>query len=511
MIKIQKPAEAPETLQKAQKLVEGWKKDYKKIRKRTRARERLASFVKSIDIDSSMYAASDVKSALVRSHYGKCVFCESRILHVGHGDVEHFRPKGGFTVFDSSRASQRSDLSHDNPYIGLAYDWNNLFLACQICNQVYKKNFFDMMPDTAEAGQDLSEMDDEKRREISEKRAERAKPFEDVHDEKAVLIHPSNENPRQFIQFDPMTAEALGAKLTSSGEKGFKDEDLKTARGGGNIIALGLNRPDLLAARAKHLVYLRSLFVLAVMNVTIWKAMADVPLALDEVKYDQEDIHGDALRQLRWSTSPMAEYSALAQDAIHQWRIDLPALSVEMHGEAATAGPAEKESTVNTGNIPLPVLRLQAQNKLFNGEQDESSPQGLLQNALDAYESQRKEEDREERRRARQSLHNDYNSYAVEFNNVRTKYNRAYKNNKKDKGSLNEEFKKEISESFLDIGMLAHILECEYEYAGVDNKGSKVAERRKNLRSLCQRNAEKAKNGEPLANNAAEFIQITRR
>ena len=97
MIKIQKPAEAPETLKKARSIVKGWKKDYEKIKKRPRPLERLASFVESIDIDSSVYAASDVKSALVRSHYGKCVFCESRILHVGHGDVEHFRPKGGFS------------------------------------------------------------------------------------------------------------------------------------------------------------------------------------------------------------------------------------------------------------------------------------------------------------------------------------------------------------------------------------------------------------------------------
>lgn len=56
----------------------------------------------------------------------KCAYCEASTSVVAHGDVEHFRPK--------------------SIYWWLAYDFDNYLFACQICNQLHKKDFFPVSP-----------------------------------------------------------------------------------------------------------------------------------------------------------------------------------------------------------------------------------------------------------------------------------------------------------------------------------------------------------------------------
>jgi uncharacterized protein (TIGR02646 family) len=60
--------------------------------------------------------------------YGKCAYCECDITGFQHGDVEHFRPKGGVTD-ELDRA-----ITHPG-YYWLAYDWHNLLPSCIACNQ----------------------------------------------------------------------------------------------------------------------------------------------------------------------------------------------------------------------------------------------------------------------------------------------------------------------------------------------------------------------------------------
>lgn len=62
------------------------------------------------------------KRQLFRESHNKCAYCESKVPHVAHGDVEHYRPK---------------DI-----YWWLAYNWDNYTSSCQICNQSYKSNNF---------------------------------------------------------------------------------------------------------------------------------------------------------------------------------------------------------------------------------------------------------------------------------------------------------------------------------------------------------------------------------
>ena len=57
--------------------------------------------------------------------FPKCAYCESAYGAVYDGDVEHFRPKG--------RIKERNPQTPG--YYWMANDWDNLFLACQHCNQ----------------------------------------------------------------------------------------------------------------------------------------------------------------------------------------------------------------------------------------------------------------------------------------------------------------------------------------------------------------------------------------
>ncbi len=90
---------------------------------------------RTFSFDSGIYGHASVKDMLIAAQHGKCCFCEAKITHISYGDVEHFRPKAGY------RQDPDDDLTRPG-YYWLAYDWSNLYLSCQLCNQRYKKNFF---------------------------------------------------------------------------------------------------------------------------------------------------------------------------------------------------------------------------------------------------------------------------------------------------------------------------------------------------------------------------------
>lgn len=77
--------------------------------------DKLAAGEKPTDTQRSRYNHPDVKSALRGEILSKCAYCESKITHVDHGDIEHVVPKSKVP--------------------SLAFEWVNLTLACRICNQ----------------------------------------------------------------------------------------------------------------------------------------------------------------------------------------------------------------------------------------------------------------------------------------------------------------------------------------------------------------------------------------
>ncbi len=71
------------------------------------------------------YNHDDIKDTLETETYGKCAYCESKIKHIEFGDIEHILPK---------KKTARPDL-----YV----EWSNLTLACEICNRINKKDYYE--------------------------------------------------------------------------------------------------------------------------------------------------------------------------------------------------------------------------------------------------------------------------------------------------------------------------------------------------------------------------------
>lgn len=74
-----------------------------------------AAGIEPTPAEKTRYRHKEIKSALEKETSGKCAYCESKLKHIHHGDVEHIYPKS----LDPSKQ----------------LDWENLTLACEICNQ----------------------------------------------------------------------------------------------------------------------------------------------------------------------------------------------------------------------------------------------------------------------------------------------------------------------------------------------------------------------------------------
>lgn len=70
---------------------------------------------KPSDAVKGRYRHPTIKSALIQETHGKCAYCESKLRHITHGDIEHIIPK--------SKVPAK------------AYSWPNLTLACDVCNE----------------------------------------------------------------------------------------------------------------------------------------------------------------------------------------------------------------------------------------------------------------------------------------------------------------------------------------------------------------------------------------
>ena len=198
MIKITKLRQAPNILRD-----KGKKKRRINCNSYTRNKAAYDSGEKTFEFDSSIYGHKKVKKELIEAQHDKCCFCESRGTHISYGDVEHFRPKGGF------RQTPKSPLGKPG-YYWLAYEWSNLFFSCQLCNQRFKRNLFPL-----------------------ENPGDRAISHNDYTNvEKPMFISPA-ENPEQYIAFRQEIAYAI-------------DDN---PRGKATIEALGLNRDKLAGDR----------------------------------------------------------------------------------------------------------------------------------------------------------------------------------------------------------------------------------------------------------------------
>ncbi|MED2869539.1 HNH endonuclease [Bacillus thuringiensis] len=84
--------------------------------------EKYTKVEKMPDSIKSKYNISAVKELLVKETFGKCAYCESKIMHIAFGDIEHILPK-----------IHRPDL---------VFEWDNFTLACEQCNRKRKKDYY---------------------------------------------------------------------------------------------------------------------------------------------------------------------------------------------------------------------------------------------------------------------------------------------------------------------------------------------------------------------------------
>lgn len=73
------------------------------------------------DALTTNYKHVDNKMAIVAASSGKCMYCESKILHITYGDIEHIKPKSEFPE--------------------LEFEWSNLGLVCTKCNITKGKKY----------------------------------------------------------------------------------------------------------------------------------------------------------------------------------------------------------------------------------------------------------------------------------------------------------------------------------------------------------------------------------
>ena len=170
--------------------------------------------IREFKFSSKIYGHKSVKEALKILQKGKCCFCEAKVIHVSHGDVEHFRPKAGFNSKPKTKLTKPG-------YFWLAYDFFNLYFSCQMCNQSYKKNFFPIVDES-----------------------KRARSHNDnLPNEESLIIHPEQDNPDDHLTFHK---EVILAKNSS-----FK--------GAETIKRTGLDRKELDDNRLEYLKILETL------------------------------------------------------------------------------------------------------------------------------------------------------------------------------------------------------------------------------------------------------------
>lgn len=107
------------------KLTRGDEPAILKVNKQTWAQELKDEMDSGLSINqassSKKYNHPDVKESLMRASFGKCMYCESKVRHVDHGEIEHIRPK---SVFPQS-----------------VFEWENLGFVCSVCNNKKRDQF----------------------------------------------------------------------------------------------------------------------------------------------------------------------------------------------------------------------------------------------------------------------------------------------------------------------------------------------------------------------------------
>ena len=207
-----------------------------------------------------LYRSPQVKDALKEIQHDKCCYCERRVAP-SEGQVDHFRPKGAFR-------QSKDDRNKEHPgYYWLAYQWDNLVLACGTCN-LKKSDYFPLQ-----------------------------------HPEQRARSHLDSVDTESPLLLNPYVETELREHLTFNGsgcEHG-------TERGRVTVEVLRLNEPYLQEERQ---------YVLRVLEFA-----CDVLCAEEDPSFG--DIVRDARRRIMEAAQRNAPFSAMARDYLRYRSIDV--------------------------------------------------------------------------------------------------------------------------------------------------------------------------------------------
>lgn len=221
---------------------------------------------KSSSFEFNIYSKKYVKKALKKLFNKKCAYCESFLFHIEHPHIEHWRPKGGVT----------EEKEHKG-YYWLAADWDNLFLACGVCNSSFKRNQFPIEPCSSYAKKSNDDC---------------------LILEKPLLINPCVDNPELYVNF---TDEGTIQPVYPLSLKGLK-----------SIEVYGLNREDLNLQRKFHAKH------------TVINRLDDIIEDIFEFQDKQESLIKRTIRNiedLKCYINDEAQYIGMTKSIIKRYRL----------------------------------------------------------------------------------------------------------------------------------------------------------------------------------------------
>ena len=214
----------------------------------------------------------DVRKCLWEMQYHKCCYCERMRDLKRESDIEHYRPK----------AEVHGDGNHPG-YWWLAYNWENLFFSCRMCNQDFKKNYFPVLSGSSRA----------------------TDPNQPLEGTTRLLLDPCNDDPekefvwvvRQVEEFNTVTKAKISLDTTT-----FAFAHGTTDRGMTTEATLGLNRGTLLEERG---------VISQIMQAIIQKAHAGK-------HFGNQMILDAAIADIRQQTAPDKPFLGLRRFLIRQ-------------------------------------------------------------------------------------------------------------------------------------------------------------------------------------------------
>lgn len=187
----------------------------------------IAAFAANEKLVFTAYSHDSVKEQLILLFGRKCCFCESMLMGVVPGDVEHYRPKNRVVVKDAATGAE----TEKNGYYWLGASWDNLLYACPDCNR----------------GRYLEKEDGEVEKlgkacffPLEDEGARVSAPGP-LDGEAPLLLNPCIDEPAEHLTFTDLgSIEAVEV------------DGVYSARGKATIECCGLFRQELFAMRAVH-------------------------------------------------------------------------------------------------------------------------------------------------------------------------------------------------------------------------------------------------------------------